>query len=137
MRYQFNIQEKAIGKQRPRYSARTHKMYTPTATRSFEEKVRWAFTSKYNIETELSTKPISAIIKVYYKPATSLSDKKKNSLYGQPCVKKPDTDNIAKAILDSLNGLAYKDDSQVTSLIVDKYYGKENLIEVDLEEINE
>lgn len=137
MRYQFNIQEKAIGKQRPRYSSRTHKMYTPTATRSFEEKVRWAFTSKYNIETELSTKPISAIIKVYYEPATSLSDKKKNSLYGQPYAKTPDTDNIAKAILDSLNGLAYKDDSQVTSLVVDKYYGKENLIEVDLEEINE
>lgn len=44
-------------------------------------------------------------------------------------------DNIAKAILDSLNGLAYKDDSQVTELIVLKEYGTENKIYVELEEI--
>ena len=49
MRYTFEILEKAIGKQRPRYSAKTKRMYTPTATRSFEDKVRWAFTQKYNM----------------------------------------------------------------------------------------
>jgi len=35
---------------------------------------------------------------------------------------KPDLDNIAKIILDSLNGIAYKDDSQVVSLTVIKHY---------------
>lgn len=37
--------------------------------------------------------------------------------------KKPDCDNIAKIILDSLNGIAYEDDKQITSLTVEKYYG--------------
>lgn len=35
---------------------------------------------------------------------------------------KPDTDNIAKSILDSLNGIAYKDDKQVVKLTVEKRY---------------
>ena len=37
--------------------------------------------------------------------------------------KKPDCDNIAKIILDSLNGIAYADDKQIISLSVEKYYG--------------
>lgn len=34
---------------------------------------------------------------------------------------KPDADNIAKGVLDALNGLAWKDDSQVVDLWVKKY----------------
>ena len=51
MKYSFEIKEKAIGKERPRYNAKTHRMYTPTRTSSFEEKVKWAFKAKYNIQT--------------------------------------------------------------------------------------
>ena len=36
--------------------------------------------------------------------------------------KKPDLDNIAKIILDGLNGVAYTDDKQVTSLEIEKVY---------------
>ncbi|MEX5590971.1 RusA family crossover junction endodeoxyribonuclease, partial [Pseudomonas urmiensis] len=38
--------------------------------------------------------------------------------------KKPDADNIAKAVTDALNGLAYKDDSQIVILSVYKQYGE-------------
>lgn len=34
---------------------------------------------------------------------------------------KPDCDNIAKAVLDALNGVAFDDDSQVVTLVVRKY----------------
>lgn len=44
-------------------------------------------------------------------------------------------DNIAKAILDALNGIAYKDDAQIIELEVNKMYGEENKIYVELEEI--
>lgn len=136
MRYIFEIPEKAIGKERPRYSSKTHRMYTPTATRSFEEKVKWAFTQKYNIATELSEKPFKAKITAVFEPPKSLSNKKKEELIDKiDYTKKPDADNIAKAILDSLNGLAYKDDSQVSELLVQKDYGTENKIIVELEEI--
>lgn len=35
-----------------------------------------------------------------------------------------DVDNLSKTVLDSLNGIAYDDDKQVTSLIVDKHIHK-------------
>lgn len=137
MRYRFEIHEKAVGKERPRYSAKTHRMYTPTRTSTFEEKVKVAFLSKYNIQTELSEKPFRAVINVCYKPSKSLSKKKQQDLLYRECTKRPDCDNIAKAILDALNGLAYKDDKQITYLSIEKLYGEENKIEVDLEEICE
>ncbi len=135
MKYRFEIKEKAIGKQRPRYSSKMKRMYTPAKTSSFEEKVKWAFKAKYNIETELSTKPFKAKIIAIFEPPKSISKKKKEELLYSEYTKKPDVDNIAKIILDSLNGLAYKDDNQVSELLVFKQYGNENLIIVELEEI--
>ncbi|WXL80106.1 RusA family crossover junction endodeoxyribonuclease [Clostridium perfringens] len=40
--------------------------------------------------------------------------------------KKPDADNIGKIILDSLNGIAYKDDSQIIELSVIKSYTEDD-----------
>ena len=48
---------------------------------------------------------------------------------------KPDTDNIAKSILDSLNGIAYKDDKQVVKLNVDKRYNEEPSVRVWISEV--
>lgn len=135
MKYSFEIKEKAIGKERPRYSAITHRMYTPTKTSSFEEKVQWAFKSKYNIQTEPSQKPFRAKIIAVFEPPKNISKKKKEELLDSKYTKKPDSDNVAKAILDSLNGLAYKDDNQVSELLVLKHYGDENKILVELEEL--
>ena len=101
MKYSFEIPERAIGKQRPRYSAKTGRMYTPTTTRNFEDKVRWAFTQKYNIATEPSEKPFKAKIIAVFEPPKSISKKKKEELLTKAdYTKKPDVDNIAKIILD-------------------------------------
>ena len=135
MRYSFEIQEKAIGKERPRYNTKTHTTYTPQKTKDYEEMVRWSFVSKYNIEKEASYEPFKATIVAIFKPPVSTSQKKLKELIGKPYMKKPDIDNIAKAILDSLNGLVYKDDNQVTELIIRKEYGLENKVLVELEEL--
>jgi Holliday junction resolvase RusA-like endonuclease len=37
-------------------------------------------------------------------------------------LQKPDLDNLAKAVLDSLNGLAWVDDSQIYRLLVEKVW---------------
>lgn len=44
--------------------------------------------------------------------------------------KKPDADNIAKIICDSLNNVAYRDDTQVIELTVIKRYAKEPKVKV-------
>ena len=48
---------------------------------------------------------------------------------------KPDTDNIAKSILDSLNKIAYLDDKQVVKLEVEKYYATSANVAVIIEEL--
>ena len=48
--------------------------------------------------------------------------------------KKPDLDNVAKIVLDSLNGAAYKDDAAVVELVVEKYYSETPRVEVRLVE---
>ncbi len=44
--------------------------------------------------------------------------------------KTPDADNIAKSVLDALNKVAYKDDSCVVDLIVEKWYSENPRVEV-------
>jgi len=46
---------------------------------------------------------------------------------------KPDADNLAKFVMDALNGTYYKDDSQVYALHVVKRYGEENSVRVQLD----
>jgi len=54
----------------------------------------------------------------------SYSNKKTETLHDQYRPKKPDVDNIAKFYLDTLNGVAYDDDSQIVYLEVSKHYSK-------------
>lgn len=137
MKYSLEIQEKAIGKERPRYNTKTHTTYTPQKTKDFEQTIRSAFINKYNILKESSYNPFKAKIIVIFKPPVSTSKKKLRELNGKPYIKKPDLDNIAKGILDSLNGLSYKDDNQIIELNIKKEYGLENKIIIELEEICE
>mgnify|MGYP001222876200 CR=1 FL=1 len=51
-----------------------------------------------------------------------------------------DADNIAKSILDGLNGVAYEDDDQVVELQVRKYKVKrkeEERVEIEIREFGE
>ena len=45
---------------------------------------------------------------------------------------KPDVDNVVKSVLDALNKLIYKDDSQVTDLLVHKYYSEEEKLVLNI-----
>ena len=51
-------------------------------------------------------------------------------------MKKPDSDNVAKIVLDSLNKIAYDDDKQVVELTVLKRWTFDNeRIEFEVEEV--
>ncbi|HHQ4407925.1 TPA: RusA family crossover junction endodeoxyribonuclease [Clostridium perfringens] len=61
---------------------------------------------------------------VYYKIPKSYTKKRVQAIRDglEKPTKKPDGDNIAKIIFDSLNGISYKDDSQILELRVIKIY---------------
>ena len=117
----------ATAKGRPRLGK--HGVYTPNKTKTYERWIRICFQNEYPAFEPLET-PISLLITVWKKIPKSTSKKRRQEmLLGEMLpTTKPDVDNIAKSICDALNGFAYKDDSQVCSLVIQKLYAEEDKV---------
>lgn len=129
------IDGKVQAKQRPRLSR--YGTYTPAETKNYENWVKLCFINKYP-----NFKPLEKALRVnifaYYEIPRSTSKKRKLDMLNdniRPTIK-PDTDNIAKSILDSLNKIAYLDDKQVVDLKVKKMYAEKPCVYVAIEEID-
>ena len=133
----FEIEGKIKGKGRPRFTKFGNfvKTYTPTDTASYENLIKIQFRitcGKWYSELPLKMK-ITAIHGIV-KSATKKDRAKMLSGELLP-TKKPDADNITKIICDALNGIAYKDDTQVVDLEVKKIYGEVEKVIVEIEEL--
>lgn len=135
----FIIDGKCVGKQRPRFQRVGNfvKTYTPKETLDYESRVVFAyknsgceFMGQVSIKARISVH-ISLNKGDYGKKGLNKSGREKLSGVKRPTVK-PDCDNIAKSILDALNGVAYNDDSQVVELVVEKHYDEKDYVEVSL-----
>lgn len=51
--------------------------------------------------------------------------------------KKPDLDNIAKIVCDSLNGIAYRDDSAIVQMRISKFYDTRPRVDVVIRDITD
>lgn len=127
-----------VGKGRPKFS--THggfpKAYTPAKTANYENLVKLAFQQSNEKPFERDAQ-LRAEIKAFFPIPKSTSKKKRAEMLDgriRP-TKKPDADNIAKSILDALNGLAYYDDAQICSLAVIKLYGEAPRAEITIKEV--
>lgn len=119
----FTVNGEAIGKGRPRFF-RGHAV-TPKKTREFEAAVRWnAKLAMSRHELETTDRPVRVKVQAFYKVAASRPKSFKRLIDEKlvPYDKKPDADNVIKAICDALNGVAYVDDKQVYSASCEKLY---------------
>lgn len=100
-------------------SNRGHR-YTPKKQANFMGAIR-LFASQAMANQPLFTGPVELSIRATYLIPASWPAKRR----GAACWKasKPDADNLGKIVADALNALAYADDAQVASLIVQKRYG--------------
>lgn len=115
------------GQERPRVVRRGGRSitYDPEKSRGYKLLVQFYLTyemKRAGWTTEAG--PIAVSIDVGYPIPKSYNKSKVNDI---ECgilrpTKKPDADNIAKAILDALSGYAYKDDCQVIELVVCKRF---------------
>ena len=79
-----------------------------------------------------STAPISLTLILYF----DIKGPKK--LWGTPKTTRPDCDNYAKELIDSMTTLGFwEDDAQVYELKVKKYYAEKSTIYVRVEELKE
>lgn len=132
----FEIEGKPVGKGRPRFKRVGNfvQTYTPANTAAYEKLVRLRFQNTGGVITD---KPVKIEIVAFFAPPKSTRKKEKAEMLANRIlpVKKPDCDNIAKIVLDALNKIAYKDDSQVIELSVKKLYSEVAKVSVHIEEI--
>lgn len=127
-----------VGKGRPKFSTfgGYPKAYTPVKTVNYENLVKIAFQQTGEQPFERETQ-LRADITAFFPIPKSVSKKKREEMNRGLLMhtKKPDCDNIAKSILDALNGLAYYDDSQICELSVYKMYSDEPHAEIVINSI--
>lgn len=138
----FSIPGKPFGKQRPKFSryGKYVKTFTPDKTVSYENLVKFAYIEATKGGLRFPDNVLlEVVIVAYYQIPQSVSKKKRQRMleYDIRPGKKPDADNIAKVICDSLNGLAYKDDNAIAVLRVEKFYAENPRVDVIIRELNE
>lgn len=124
MRVTFTVPGKPQGKGRPRASRDGH-MYTPKKTREYETLIAMCYRMKGG---KLFEGYIQLDITALYPLPKSMSkaDKQRAVLGELLPDKKPDGDNIEKAVADALNGVAYEDDRQIVSASWKKRYAPDS-----------
>jgi Holliday junction resolvase RusA-like endonuclease len=98
--------------------------YTPDKTARYENLVKLSASEAMAGAAPIET-PVSLICHFVMPVPASYSKKRtKACLSGAEMPsKKPDLDNMIKAVKDGLNGVAWKDDAQVVNLTASKVYG--------------
>lgn len=97
-------------KRRPRFA--NGRAYVDAKTKADEAAVRAAYAGPKH------SGPVAVRIDVY----DALPKSRPKRVEAEPNTAKPDADNVAKAVLDGLNGVAWEDDAQVVSLMVIKHH---------------
>ena len=129
----FIIDGNPVAKGRPKFGRRGKfvSVYTPEKTRTYESKVAEIAKAAMGDQEPLET-PVVVCVYICLPIPASYSKKRR-----QDCIdkierplKKPDADNVAKAVTDAMNGIVYQDDCQIVSLHITKVYGTDGSVGV-------
>ncbi|MBK0415212.1 RusA family crossover junction endodeoxyribonuclease [Chromobacterium haemolyticum] len=139
MNISFFVPGAPVGKGRPKVSSRGGKfarMYTPEKTANYESLIALA-AQEAMAGNPLIAGPADVEISMFLPVPTSWSKKKQAAaLQGQVYpTKKPDADNVIKAIFDGINGVVWVDDVQACDIVVRKRYADKPGVEVTVREI--
>jgi Holliday junction resolvase RusA-like endonuclease len=122
------------GKGRPRFARRGAGVttYTDAQTAAYENLVALAYKAAGGDFHETGTAIV--VVHAMYQIPKSVSKKKRAQMTAWEIhpQTKPDLDNVIKAVLDGLNGVAFRDDAQVTKLIAEKLYDERPRLDVEI-----
>lgn len=135
----FTVPGEPYGQPRPRFSAANGKVHTYNTDesrnyKSYVKMIAQVAASEQGWRFAGNDEGIGVNIYAYMGIPSSKS--KKFRVSAQKGIvrptKKPDVDNIFKAVSDALNGVLYKDDKQIIHSRVEKYYSDEPRVEVEV-----
>ena len=119
MDIQYRIDHDPVAQGRPRFAK--GRAYDPPRSKAYKELVKLV-SRKYFPEPLEG--PIEIAMFFDIKIPKSWPAWKKQEKLRTYHSSKPDIDNLSKAILDALNGIAYKDDSQVAQWVARKCWSE-------------
>ena len=131
-RVQLTIPLEPKGKERPRWSQKMRRMYTPATTTSYEDFIKLVYRQNYGAEMFPKGVPLDIRIRAYCpipKSDTLTVRAKKMTGAIRPTVK-PDWDNIGKIVADALNKIAYYEDAQIVDSQTRKFYSDRPRVEI-------
>ena len=130
----FTVYGEPVAKGRPRFT-RQGRAYTPKKTHDYEDEVAKMAKAAMGSSDPLET-PVAVYVYVTFPIPPSYSKKRTEACLNgsERHTKRPDLDNILKAITDGCNGIVYNDDSQITSIHATKVYGTTAMVEVIVKE---
>ena len=126
----FEVPGEPRGKGRPRFTKDGH-AYTDSETRAYEKKI----IAYYRQAQGGFRWPDNAYVAVEVYPIPKSATKASRAAIQEGKIlprRKPDIDNVLKVVLDSLNGIAYKDDAQVVMVAGRKIYGNEPKLIIEM-----
>lgn len=126
------IPGKPQGKARARVT-RSGFAFTPEKTANYENLVKVLYGQSYG-DKKLEGQ-LKMTVWAYYPIPKSATKKDKVEMVHnrkRPTVK-PDIDNVGKIIADSLNNIAYHDDTQIVDMHIHKFYDDNARVEVEIE----
>ncbi len=137
MEVRFTILGEPKGKGRPRFNTKTGHAVTPKDTVNYETLVHMEYVSQCKEVKIPDDAMLDMRIKAYYSIPKSTSKKKKALMLAGEIrpTKKPDMDNVIKIIADSLNKIAYRDDTQIVDCQVRKFYSENPRVEVTIKTV--
>jgi Holliday junction resolvase RusA-like endonuclease len=121
----FKVDADPVGKQRARYAKRGNfvQTYTPDKTRNYESLIKEAAIEAMGSSEPLET-PVTLYLYIRAPIPKSLPKKRIEACLNglEKPIKKPDASNVLKSVEDAMNGVVYKDDSQIVNIHVSKVY---------------
>ena len=124
--FEFTVEITPKAKARPRFVRRGKfvQTYTPKTTLDYEKKIAEEYLLQGGTVFDY---PYLGMSVIAYFPIPKSTRKSERLLLETECVpydKHIDLDNLAKAVMDAIIGVAYVDDKQIVNLKVKKYYGR-------------
>ncbi len=137
MEVKFTVLGEPKGKGRPRFNRNTGHAVTPKDTVNYETLVRMEYANQCEDIKFPDKEMLDMRIKAFYSIPKSVSKKKRASMLAGELrpTKKPDMDNVIKIIADSLNQIAYRDDTQIVDCQVRKFYSENPRVEVTIKPV--
>lgn len=121
----FTVPGQPFAKGRPKFARQGGfvRAYTPEKTVAYETLVKLAAGEAMAGAAPMQG-PLSLMLRLYVAIPKSTAKRDRAAIEAGRFLptKKPDIDNVLKAISDALNGIAYDDDAQLVTVTVTKLY---------------